>query len=304
MRSELEIGLLLEELSGYGYKFTKEFISRDHYLDNERPESLLKAIILDTETTGIDFISDRIIELGMVLFEYCPITGQAYRVLETYDELEDPGISIPPESTKIHGITNTMVNGHHFDELAVQAFIAEASLIIAHNAKFDRAFVEARFPFFQEKAWGCSFSQINWNEEGLGGAKLEFLAYRYGFHYAGHRASNDCHALLEVLQNKLPESGELAMKRLLDNASSKEIRVSAINSKFDTKDILKKRSYRWNGEKKFWSIVIDSINLDSEIEWLRNNIYNNKSFQIELETIDAFNRFSLRSGLTEVITLR
>lgn len=237
----------------------------------------------------------------MVLFEYSPETGQAYRVLETYDELEDPEISIPLESTKVHGITDEMVKGHHIDDVVVQAFIAEASLIIAHNAKFDRAFVEARFPFFQDKAWACSFSQVNWNEEGLGGAKLEFLAYRYGFHYVGHRASNDCHALLEVLQNKLPESRELAMKRLLDNARSKELKVSAINSKFDTKDSLKGRGYRWSGDKKLWSIIIISTGLDNEIEWLRENVYDKKPFQVELEKIDAFNRFSLRSGHTEVI---
>lgn len=301
MRDQLEIESLLEELNQYGYRFTKEFTSRLNYSESTRPANLIKAIILDTETTGFDYVNDRIIELGMVLFEYCPETGQAYRVLDTYDELEDPGVPIPPESTKVHGITDDMVNGRYIDEETVKTFIAEASLIIAHNAKFDRAFVEARFPFFKDKAWACSFSQINWNGEGLGGAKLEFLAYRYGFHFAGHRASNDCHALLEVLQKKLPESGELAMKRLLDNARSKELKVSAINSKFDTKDNLKGRGYRWNGDKRLWSIVIISTGLDNEIEWLRENVYNKKPFQVELEKIDAYNRFSMRSGPVEII---
>ncbi|MFD1122543.1 3'-5' exonuclease [Methylophilus flavus] len=302
MRNQLEIESLLEELGSYGYKFTKEFTARESYSDGMLPPNLIKAIILDTETTGLDCTYDRIIELGMVLFEYCPATGQAYGVLKTFDELEDPGIPIPLTSTKIHGITNDMVNGCQIDDANVQEFIADASLIIAHNARFDRTFVESRFPFFKNKAWACSFSQINWNDEGLGGAKLEFLAYRYGFHYVGHRASNDCHALLEVLQNKLPTSGELAMKRLIDNAGAKDVKVSAINSRFESKDLLKKRNYRWNSERKFWSIIISEVNLDGEIEWLRKHVYSNKPFQIELERIDALNRFSASACPTEILS--
>lgn len=78
---------------------------------------LLKAAIVDDETTGTNFLSDKIIEIGiMVIVEYCPHTGQAYRVLEDYDDLEDPGIPIPAASTKIHGITDEMVQGKSFND--------------------------------------------------------------------------------------------------------------------------------------------------------------------------------------------
>lgn len=301
MRNSTEIESLLVELASYGYRFTKEFTQRSSYSEASPPDNLLKAIILDTETTGTDYKSDRIIELGMVLFEYSPETGQVYRVLETYNELEDPGMPIPEESTKIHGITDDMVSGHHIDDDVVKAFIADASLIVAHNAKFDRIFVEERFPFFADKAWACSYSQINWSEEGLGGSKLEFLAYRYGFHYSGHRASSDCYALLEVLQNKLLRSGELAMKRLLDNARQKELKVAALNSKYDSKDILKEHGYRWNGDQKFWFVNIKSADLTDEILWLKENVYTSKAFQVLVEKVDAFNRFSSRPGATELI---
>ena len=298
--SEIEIKLLLAQLSNIGYRFTRPFTARESYSDIPPSEQLLKAIILDTETTGVDHAKDRIIELGMVLFEYSPTTGQVYRVLETFNELEDPCMLIPPESTKVHGITDDMVQGKRINEDKVKELIAEASLIIAHNAKFDRIFVEDRLPYFADKAWACSFAQMPWIEEGLGTSKLEFLAYRYGFHYDAHRASNDCHALLEVLQQDLPETGTKALLKLLENARIKDYKVSALNSPFESKDALKARGYRWDSERKVWSTSITTQMIDQEIEWLKTSIYNKPSFKLQLEKMDAFNRFSVRRGEVEI----
>jgi DNA polymerase-3 subunit epsilon len=66
-----------------------------------------------------------LIELGIVIVEYSPDTGQVYRVLETYNELEDPGMSIPPESTKIHGITDDMVIGKKIIDADVETLLAD-----------------------------------------------------------------------------------------------------------------------------------------------------------------------------------
>lgn len=295
-----EVAEQLAQLSSLGYRFTRPFVPRTSYSDSPPSGKLVKAIVLDTETTGTDN-KDRIIELGMVVFEYCPKSGQAYRVLETFNELEDPGIPIPPESTKVHGITDDMVRGKKINDDAVRALISDVPLIIAHNAKFDRGFVEARFPFFDNKAWACSFAQVPWTDEGLGSAKLEFLAYRYGFHYEGHRASNDCHALLEVLQQNLPESGVKAMLRLLENARTKEVKVWALNSSFDSKDALKGRGYRWEAERKTWATSIPSALLDQEVEWLRSSVYGGRPFKLELEKMDAMNRYSVRRGVVEQV---
>lgn len=71
---------------------------------------LAKGVIVDTETTGLNQDTDKIIEIGVVVFEYDPTTGQAYRVLGTYGCLEDPGIPILPEITEVTHITNEMVD--------------------------------------------------------------------------------------------------------------------------------------------------------------------------------------------------
>ena len=292
---------VLTWLKAKDYRVTRPFVERSFYSDAPPPAKLMKAAILDTETTGTNPLTDKIIELGIVIVEYCPETGQVYRVLETFDDLEYPGMPIPPESTAIHHITDGMVQGKKINDEAVETLMADVSLVIAHNAFFDRGFVESRLPLFKKKSWACSYAQVPWKAEGMGSSGLEFLAYRFGFHYAGHRASIDCHALLEVLQSKLPVSGTKVMKVLLEKARLPEVKVWALNAPFDNKDKLKERGYRWDGERRLWSGFASQADLSMEIDWLRNEVFGNKAFKLELEKIDAFNRFTARRGATEIV---
>jgi len=292
---------VLNWLKDQDYRVTRPFSERSFYSDASPPAKLLKAAILDTETTGTNPLTDKIIELGIVIVEYCPETGQVYHVLETYDELEYPGMPIPPESTAIHHITDDMVRDKTINDEVVETLMADVSLVIAHNAFFDRGFVESRLPLFKKKSWACSYAQVPWKAEGMGSSGLEFLAYRFGFHYAGHRASIDCHALLEVLQSELPISGIKVMKVLLEKARLPEVKIWTLNAPFDNKDKLKERGYRWDGERRLWSGFASLADLSIEIDWLRKEVYGNKAFKLELEKIDSFNRFTARHGATEVV---
>lgn len=94
---------VIEWLQKNDYRVTRPLKVRNAYSDAAPVSTVLKAAILDTETTGLSPVSDKIIELGIVFVDYCPETGLVYRVLEIFDELEDPGMPIPPESTRIHG---------------------------------------------------------------------------------------------------------------------------------------------------------------------------------------------------------
>jgi DNA polymerase-3 subunit epsilon len=299
--SKYNLDEILDWLKSQNFKVTRPFEPREFYSAAPAPSKLLKAAILDTETTGTNQALDRIIELGIVIVEYCPESGQVYRVLETYNELEDPQMPIPPESTKVHGINDAMVQGKKIVDADVEQLMSDVSLVIAHNATFDRGFVETRLPFFQKKAWACSFAQIPWKTEGIGSASLEFLAYKCGFHFSGHRASVDCHALLEVLQSDLPQSGTKVFKMLLDKARSPDIKVWAINAPFDNKDKLKERAYRWDGDRKTWYRTLANEDLTEEVDWLRTEVYANRPFKLEHEKMDAYNRFTLRRGSIEVV---
>jgi hypothetical protein len=111
---------------------------------------------VDVETTGTNPDRDSIIELGICLFEYDRQNGRIYRVLGSWEWFEDPGFSIPPEITAITGITDEMVAGHRIDERAVNDLLSRVVLVIAHNADFDRRFLERRLPAFATKHWAAA----------------------------------------------------------------------------------------------------------------------------------------------------
>ena len=297
------IAAIADWLARANYKLIRPLLIPDAYCTDRPPEKLITVAILDTETTGTHSGKDKIIELGIVLVEICPETGQAYRITETFDALEDPGFPIPPESTRIHHITDEMVAGKRIDDSALEALMADVALVVAHNASFDRVFVEQRFPLFAAKPWACSFMQIPWSAEGFGSAKLEFLAYQSGFHYTGHRATTDCYALLEVLQQTLPVSQSKAMQTLLQNARQPEIKVSALGSPFESKDRLRERGYRWNAEKKVWARSVPGPALEEESAWLKTFVYGGKGFRVEHEKMTAKNRFSNRPGPSEIVAV-
>ena len=256
-----------------------------------------RVIVLDTETTGLDSKSEKIIELAMLSVLVDTVTGLPVGPVAIYESFEDPGKPIPAQITEITGIDDSMVKGWRIDYAAVTALVAQADLVVAHNAGFDRPFVEARFPVFAGKAWGCSFQGIDWKKEGSGSAKLEFLASERGWFYDAHRAQVDCHALLQVLASPLTD-GQTGLARLLAGADQTRYKMRATGAPFEAKDKLKSRGYRWDGEGRVWwcSLGSDTL-LDAECAWLRAEVYGQRSARVQLEALDSRVQFSSRSGL-------
>ena len=255
-----------------------------------------RVIVLDTETTGLDSKSEKIIELAMLSVLVDAATGLPVGPVTVYESFEDPGKPIPSQITEITGIDDTMVKGLRIDDAAVAALVAQADLIVAHNAGFDRPFVEARFPVFAGKAWACSFMGIDWKKEGSGSAKLEFLASERGWFYDAHRAQVDCHALLQVLASPLAD-GQTGLSRLMAGAGQTRYKLRATGAPFEAKDKLKSRGYRWDGEGRVWwcSVGSDAL-LDAECAWLRAEVYGTRSARVQLEAMASLVQFSSRSG--------
>lgn len=261
----------------------------------ERP--LATGIVIDTETTGLDSTTCKIIEIGLVVFEYDPLTAQPIRVADTYSGLEDPGFLISEETTDITGITNAMVAGQRINDQRVIDLVANATIVIAHNAAFDRPFLENRFPVFASVPWACSLQDIDWSAEKFGARTLEYLAYKMGFFFGAHRATEDCQALLEILASPLPVTGCVALKPLLDRLSCSGYTVYALNAPFASKDLLKARQYRWSSEEKVWSrTVAGERAFDEKLAWLKATIYDGRSAAIAVGMTDARSRFSRRAA--------
>ncbi len=156
------------------------------------------ALLVDVETTGLDHRRDEVIELGMVAFVH-DAEGRIGPVVGVLSMLHEPTVEISAEITRLTGITAEMVAGQAIDMTAVRSLLDLAELVIAHNAKFDRAFCERLDEGFRHKAWACSVAEVPWAEIGFEGAKLGYLVNGCGWFHHGHRAVDDCHALLEVL---------------------------------------------------------------------------------------------------------
>ncbi|HEY7652821.1 MAG TPA: exonuclease domain-containing protein [Methylomirabilota bacterium] len=107
---------------------------RAHRLDE------LEFVVFDTETTGLrPEAGDRVVSLAGVR-----VRGGRVRPREAFDTLVDPERSVPPESVRIHGITDEMLIGAPSMATVLPAFLefAGPAVLVAHEASFDLRFLE------------------------------------------------------------------------------------------------------------------------------------------------------------------
>ena len=250
------------------------------------------AIIVDTETTGLDTDQDEVIEIGLVAFAYEP-TGSTGDVIGTFNALREPSVSISPLITKLTGITSAMVRGRQLNENALTTFISSAALLIAHNAAFDRPMCEKLSKCFAEKPWACSATDIDWQDYGFEGNKLGYLIGQCGLFHRGHRALDDCWAVLELLERPLPEEAESAFGKLLASARKVRSRIW-VKSPYELRNTLKARGYRWNpgsnGRPRSWWIEVDEEQQDEELSYLLGKVTIPESNYF-VEKVTAFERF-------------
>jgi DNA polymerase-3 subunit epsilon len=266
------------------------------FADASSDHQLREALVVDVETTGIDRSTDVIIELGVVRFSYDARTGQPVEVLATASFLEDPERPLSEEIVALTGITDDMVRGQRIPEAEVAALLDGVGIVLAHNASFDRPFVERRLPAFRDVHWGCTQRDIDWRALGVGSHSLEFLVYRHlQAFFDGHRAVDDCRATLALLATRTADD-VLPMERLLESCRTPRVRMCAVGSAFDTKDVLRQRGYKWSGNDgspaKTWCKEIAESAVEAEQQWLREVVYPNGRGEPQVEKVDLRRRWS------------
>ncbi|WP_064713456.1 3'-5' exonuclease [Rhizobium bangladeshense] len=252
-----------------------------------------RGVILDTETTGLDHRRDEIIEVGAVAFTFND-AGEVGDVIGIYGGLQQPTVPIPADITRLTGITDDMVAGQMIDIACLRSLVEPADLVIAHNAGFDRPFSEAFSPMFTHKAWACSVSEVDWAARGFEGSKLGYLIGQSGYFHDGHRAVDDCFALLEVLGQTRAGVSTAPFADLYEASKRSRVRIHAENSPFEMKDHLKARGYRWSDGSdalpKSWWIELPEEGLDDELHYLRTEIYRWDADPL-VRHLTAFDRF-------------
>ena len=162
----------------------------------------MREIVFDTETTGLDSREERIIEIGGIELVNRFPTG---RVFHRY--LNPQGRAIHPDAQAVHGISAAdLADKPTFADIADEflAFIDGASLV-AHNAGFDMAFVNAELARIGQRAVDPGLVvdtlQLARRRHPMGPNSLDALCRRYGIdnsHRTKHGALLDSELLAEV----------------------------------------------------------------------------------------------------------
>ncbi len=148
-------------------------------------------VVLDTETTGLSFKNDELIEIAAVR-----LSGK--RVVDCFQTFVKPGIVIPDEIVQLTGITNLDVAGASSPQHAVYelAKFVGGLPILAHNAVFDRSFVQ-KVPGKERVSdvWIDSLMLSRIALPRLASHALARMARAFGIRPVTHRAMADVEAL-------------------------------------------------------------------------------------------------------------
>lgn len=193
-------------------------------------------IAFDVETTGLSAYSDRIIEIGAVLFEQG-------KPVKKFGTLVNAGVSIPISASAVNNITNEMLLGAP-SEKEVYAdlidFMGDSldgkTVICAHNAKFDMDFLSEtlmRLGFNAEINYIDTLSLSRKLVKGLSNYKQNTVANHFNLiNQKAHRAESDAEICGLMLAKLLELMDASRIKNLLsfekNKPSSEELEVCAV----------------------------------------------------------------------------
>jgi DNA polymerase III epsilon subunit-like protein len=210
----------------------------------------------DLETSGLDFVKDRVIEVGAILYS----TTQR-KCLESQGFLVKTDVAISEEITKLTGITQAAVNKFGYESSDALSTVSDmlqcADAVIGHNAvRFDKrmtqAWSERENISLDNKLWIDTYTDLPGSTPG----KLTLMAAEAGFlNLFPHSALSDCQTVLKLVEG-------YDIEKVIERAKSPNVVVQAMVT-YDTNALAKKERFRWYPERKQWYKIFKEIDLES-----------------------------------------
>ena len=201
-------------------------------------------LIVDTETTGLQPDTDRVIEVGAILYSIKHATAiVSYSSLIQAEENPAEAVNrIPAAALSAWGANPDSAWG------VVSDLASHADAILAHNAEFDRAFV----PGILRDAlpWICTKSDIAWPKATKPELSLVPLALEHDLGVAvAHRGLADCDLIARLLTRTAELGHDLVA--LLERGLRPKVTLMACVS-YEDREQAKQAGFHWNAGRKQW----------------------------------------------------
>ncbi len=180
------------------------------------PYEEISFVAFDFETTGLYPENDRIIEIGALKF----VNG---KVIDTFEQLVNPQMSIPAAATRINGIFNKDVSDKPVIGEVLPRFSAfiNGNVLIAHNARFDISFLDKALSRLGEQSVRnrvldtCSILRRVF--KGRRSYSLQNLAGDFSLEVKNaHRALDDARICMELFLIAVSEKGTSDIKAVIN----------------------------------------------------------------------------------------
>lgn len=200
----------------------------------------MNVLLVDTETTGVDAASDSVIEVAATLYDLELATSiESYASLIRADGNAAESVNRIPVAALAKAPADVEVWRR------VSSMLADAQVILAHRAEFDRSF----FPptLAASRPWVCTHEDWPW-PNGSGTMVQVALAHGLGVATA-HRAAADVDLIARLL-TRCAEMGH-DLGAMLDRAMRPKALLRGLQ-RFEDNHLAKAAGFRWDSERKWW----------------------------------------------------
>jgi len=202
--------------------------------------------ILDTETTGFDPSNGKVIEIAAVLFNIPTRSILAQSSVLCYN---DTNAAYSVNRIEVDALKQIDQNLQGRAFLMLREMITKADAIVAHNAEFDKKWLDTLIDFqdlTRQKKWICTRNDVIWPVRKGIPLNLIHIAVDLGVPIVNaHRALSDCLLLCDAIQC-IDD-----IESFLDKSGKGRLTYHAQIS-YDQRQVVKDAGFAWDNVKKVW----------------------------------------------------